>query len=497
MSTTLWETFRANATAGPHAVAVVDLAGTRQHTYAEVAADVDTFAGILATYDIAPGDIATVQLPNRYESVVVALSLLRRGIVLNPVLPNYRANELRHIFAKADPRLVFTPAEYRGFDHGPMIAELIDTARHVVVDEDSLAGWRATTPPPFDDVELDPAGMSELIFSSGTEATPKGIMHTEQTTNAGVRSVYDTLKMSDDDVVWMPSPIGHSTGFNFGLRFALFHGLTLVLQDVWDPAVAADLVRDHRCTYTLAATTFLQDLVNELRRRGVDQTTLDKFMCGGAPVPPELVDAAADVGVTVLRLYGSTEALVATFNLPDTPIDLRRHTDGRPCNDAEVRIVDDEIQVRSTQCAIGYFEDPERTRATFADDGWVRSGDIGVLDEFGHLSVVGRKKEIIIRGGLNIAPREIEELILALPEVDRCAVIGLPDERLGERMCACVMLRPGASLDLDTLVERLRAVGLATFKLPQRLEVLDALPMTASGKIQKHVLVANLTDPPA
>jgi acyl-CoA synthetase (AMP-forming)/AMP-acid ligase II len=490
---TLWETFRAHASADPGTTAVVDLDGDRQHTYAELRADVDALSAVLADRGLGPGEVATVQLPNRYESVVVALSLLRRGVVLNPVLPNYRANELRHIFAKAEPRAVFTPEVYRGFDHRPMIEDLLpDGALHMVVDEGSLEAWRGAKVVAVDDPPLDAAAVSELIFSSGTEATPKGVMHTEQTTNAGVRSVHETLRMTSNDVVWMPSPIGHSTGFNFGLRFALFHGLTLVLQDLWDASVAVDLVQKHGATYTLAATTFLQDLAAELRRRGDRLTGLDKFMCGGAPVPPELVDAAADAGVGVLRLYGSTEALVATFNLPDTPIELRRHTDGRPCAEVEVRIVDDEIQVRSPQCAVGYFDDEERTRKTFLDDGWVCSGDVGVLDDDGHLRVVGRKKEIIIRGGLNIAPREIEELILAFPEVDRCAVVGVPDERLGERMCACVTLQPGVSLDLETLVSRLRDIGLATYKLPERLHVVDALPMTASGKIQKHVLRAEL-----
>lgn len=490
---TLWGVCAANAAAQPSRIAVVDLAGERSHTYGELRADVDALTAVLASHGLGPDDVATVQLPNRYESVVVALSLFRRGVVLNPVLPNYRANELRHIFGKASPKAVFSPDVYRGFDHRPMIEELLPAgAFHVVVDEGTLEAWRGAAVDMPDDVALDAAGVSELIFSSGTEATPKGVMHTEQTTCAGVRSVHTTLSMGDADVVWMPSPIGHSTGFNFGLRFALFHGLTLLLQDMWDATVAADLVQRHGATYTLAATTFLQDLVGELHRRDEQLRTLDKFMCGGAPVPSELVDAAGEVGIGVQRLYGSTEALVSTFNLPDTPIDLRRHTDGKPGADVEVRIVDDEIQVRSPQCAVGYFDDPERTRATFLEDGWVCSGDVGVLDDHGHLRVVGRKKEIIIRGGLNIAPREIEELILAFPEVDRCAVVGVPDKRLGERMWACVTLHDGAALDLETLVARLRDAGLATYKLPERLHVVDALPITASGKIQKHVLRAEL-----
>jgi acyl-CoA synthetase (AMP-forming)/AMP-acid ligase II len=490
---TLWRVFRDRAGALPTETAVIDGPPSRAHTCEALFDDVCALSAILADAGLGRGDIATVQLPNRYESVVVVLALYRRGVVLNPVLPNYRANELRHIFQKASPKAVFSPAVYRGFDHRPMIEELLPAgARHVVVDDSSLEAWRAADLEPVDDVDVDAAAVSQLVFSSGTEATPKGVMHTEQTTNAGVRSVYQTLGMTHDDVVWMPSPIGHSTGFNFGLRLALFHGLPLVLQDRWDASDAVALVETHGATYTLAATTFLQDLVAELGARGHRLASLDKFMCGGAPVPPELVDAAGEVGVGVQRLYGSTEALVATFNRPGMSLDLRRHTDGAPCADVEVRIVDEEIQVRSPQCAVGYFEDEERQRATFLEDGWVHSGDIGVLDGHGHVRVVGRKKEIIIRGGLNIAPREIEDLILGFDEVERCAVIGVPDDRLGERMCACVTLRRGAVLDLDTVVHRLQALGLATYKLPERLHVVDALPTTASGKIQKHVLRAHI-----
>jgi acyl-CoA synthetase (AMP-forming)/AMP-acid ligase II len=319
-----------------------------------------------------------------------------------------------------------------------------------------------------------------------------------------VRAMRAFLGLGANDVVWMPSPVGHSTGFNFGVRLALYCGLPLVLQDRWDAATAIDLVRGFGCTYTLAATTFLQDLVDELGRRGERLDAMTRFCCGGAPVPPELVAAADDRGIGVLRLYGSTEALVVTCNRPGAPLGERLDNDGVALPGADVRTRDDagdicspgapgEIEVRSRQNAVGYFDDAERTAATFSGDGWVRSGDLGVLDDRGALSIVGRKKEIIIRGGLNIAPREIEEMLLAFEEVERCAVVGVPDERLGERVCACVCLSAGASLTLDDLVARLRAAGLATYKLPQALHIVDALPMTASGKVQKHILRAQLS----
>jgi non-ribosomal peptide synthetase component E (peptide arylation enzyme) len=169
-----------------------------------------------------------------------------------------------------------------------------------------------------------------------------------------------------------------------------------------------------------------------------------------------------------------------------------RDDDGRPVAAGEPG----ELFVRGPDTCVGFFDDPVRTGETF-NDGWVKSGDLVTMDDDGYVTVVGRKKEIIIRGGLNIAPREIEEMLVAFPEVERAAVVGVPDERLGERMCACVVLRPGTSLDLPTTVTRLKEQGLATYKLPERLEMLDALPTTASGKIQKHEIVANLPPPKA
>jgi acyl-CoA synthetase (AMP-forming)/AMP-acid ligase II len=500
-----------HARSQPAAVAVVDDEGRRRRTYRELADDAAAMAALVRASGVRAGDVVSVQLPNWYETVVVAVAVQAVGAVINPLLPNYRRRELTHVFTTARPRMIFAPVEYRGFDHRALVVEV--TAETSVAPTSVALGPGA---PALDellaahrDVHSDAPGLtasapasavSELIFTSGTEATPKAIMHTEQTTNFSVRVARRDLGVGASDVVWMPSPVGHSTGFNYGLRFALYHGLPLVLQDRWDPAVAVDLVAAERASYTLAATTFLQDLVEESARRGARLESLRCFGCGGAPVPPALVAAADARGIGVLRLYGSTEVLVATWNRPDAPLPQRMDTDGTPMSDVDVEIRDDdgkrcgpretgEIFVRGPNTCVGFFADPERTAATFDDGGWVRSGDLAVAGEHDTLTVAGRKKEIIIRGGINIAPREIEELILAWPEVERAAVVGIPDERLGERACACVVLRAGASLTFDEMVDRLKATGLATYKLPEQLQILDALPTTASGKVQKFEIV--------
>lgn len=471
--------------AEPAALAVVDAGG--RHTYGELVADAARLAASLGAAGVGAGDVVSIQLPNRYEAVVAAVATLSLAAVVNPLLPNYRHRELAHVFTTARPKAIFTPATHLGFDHVALVEGVVAATgvapHHVVVDG------------PFAfDGDAGPLGtgvasaVSEVIFTSGTEATPKAIMHTERTAGFSVRVAFDDLGMGRDDVVWMPSPVGHSTGFNYGVRFALHHGLPLVLQDRWDPAEAARLVAAEGCTYTLAATTFLQDLV----RLGQPLPSLRSFGCGGAPVPPDLVRGAAGLGIGVLRLYGSTEVLVGTWNRHDSPEEKKTGTDGRAMSHVELDLDDGELLVRGPNTCVGFFADPERTAATFSADGWVRSGDLVDIDADGYLTVVGRKKEIIIRGGMNIAPREIEELLVGFPEVERAAVVGVPDERLGERMCACVVLCEGASLDLETVVTRLEATGLAKYKLPQRLEVLDALPTTASGKVQKHEIVKGL-----
>ena len=495
----------------PDDLAVVDDRG--RYNYRRLHDDSARLATFLRSRGVDASSFVSVQLPNRYEAAVVATAIQSLGATINPLLPNYRARELQHVFTTARPAVIFTPGEYRGFDHRPMVQEVAAATGvmpvHVVVGDharaDQVAYDDCIAPTSSHELETGHAELiSELIFTSGTEATPKAIMHTEQTANFSVRVAYSDMGITGDDVVWMPSPVGHSTGFNYGLRFALYHGLPLVLQDQWDAAAAMELVLSERCSYTLAATTFLQDLTETARRSGVRLDSLRCFGCGGAPVPPALVESAAEQGIQCLRLYGSTEVLVGTWNRPDSTLDQRLYTDGIAMSHVEVMVVDEdgapvaantpgEIVTRGPNTSVGLFADEARTAATYRADGFVKSGDIATIDHDGYLTMVSRKKEIIIRGGLNIAPREIEELLVAMPEIERAAVIGLPDERLGERMCACVVVRPGAQIDLPTVVQRLEAGGLAKFKLPQRLEVFDVLSATASGKIQKHELVRIIT----
>jgi cyclohexanecarboxylate-CoA ligase len=496
----------------PAAIAVLDQFSPAA-TFRDLDRDSNRVAHHLGSIGISPGDVVALQLPNWYPCVAVAVGAMKAGAVVNPMLPIYRERELRHMLRLPRTKVVFTPGDYRGFDHRGMLArlrpELPDLEHHLVIEPgrdrfEAMFGAASDAPV---STQLPAASVSELMFTSGTEAEPKAIMHTERTLTASLRATWQALDLGAHDVVWMPAPIGHSTGFNHGLRLAAYHGLPLVLQDHWDPVAGARLVEAHRLTHTVLSTTFLRDLTRAAGAGAGDVSSLRLFGCGGAPIPPEAVTEAAEVGINVLRVYGATEVLVATWSRPTSPLEKRIHTEGPPmpgveieARDEEGRAVvdeDGELYVRSPSACVGFFADDARTRATITPDGWVRTGDLVRVDRDGYMAIVGRRKEIIIRGGLNIAPAEIESLVMRVPGVRMAAVIGVPDERLGEITCACVVLEPGATLDLDRLVAHLKVLGLATFKLPQRLEIVDEMPTTATGKIRKHVLLERLSPPVA
>jgi acyl-CoA synthetase (AMP-forming)/AMP-acid ligase II len=518
---TLTGMLREHAQIAPGALAVVDGTDGRTVTYGELWDDVVKFSSYLIANGIRPGDVVSVQLPNRYEAVVADLGALAAGAILNPLLPNYRSHELAHILNWIGTKVIVTAGFYRGFDFSTMIDELrkekvpsLDL--HVVLDgqrgipgADKGTGETAAGPSGEASIglpELDAADVSEIVFTSGTEAIPKAVMHTENTANCAVQKTFEFLGMAPSDVVWMPSPVGHSTGLNFGIRFAIYLGLPLVLQDAWDARRAIELISAYRCSFTLAATTFLSDLLDAAAHEpGCDLSSMRFFSCGGAPVTAELVRAADERGIGVLRLYGATETLSATWMPVNAGPAKKAATDGAVMPHVALEVRDEagakvsngtpgELVVRSANTAVGLFNDPERTARTFLPDGWVRTGDLGTLDDEGYVTVIGRLKEIIIRGGLNIAPREIEDELSQMPGVRAVAVLGLPNERLGEITCACIVADPArpAVIELAEVAAFLEGRGVAKYKFPQRIERVPELPMTPSGKVQKHVLRAAL-----
>jgi len=498
----------------PDKTAIVD--SKTRITYGELGRLRDRIALGFLELGIKRGDVVTVQLPNWAEFVLIHLALERIGAITNPVLPNYRHKEMRYILGKAESVAAVIPYKFRNFDHTEMIKELrpeLTDLKHVfVVGDTAPAGTQAFqqfTETPWEDKvspsvlrEFQPDGneVTLLLFTSGTEADPKGAMHTHNTLMYGTLALAKELGMTSDDVVFEPSPIVHATGIEWGVRQALTQGSKLVLQDIWDPEEALRLVGAEACTYTIGATPFAHQMVTSPKLPKYDLRTFRYFLSGGAPIPRALVgEVKAKMGCQLLSVYGMTEHFISTACRPEDPQEKISSTDGRPMPGVEIRIYDDnrrelpigqegELACRGPNVFVGYFKDPERTKATFNKEGFQFSGDTCVMDTDGFIRVVGRKKDIIIRGGMNISPAEVENLLYTHPKIQDIAIVAMPDERMGEKACAYVVPKPGETLSFDEMVAFLKEKKLATYKLPERLEVVQELPMTASGKVQKYLL---------
>ncbi|MFA4926903.1 MAG: AMP-binding protein, partial [Patulibacter sp.] len=430
----------------------------------------------------------------------------RIGAISNPIVPIYRARELGFILAQARSRVLVIPDRFRGFDHRELVAGLRDALpdlEHVLVVGEAgpgTVGWDAALEAagdPAPEVERRGDEPALLLYTSGTEASPKGVLHTHDSLVYECASVAGLFAVTGDDVVLMPSPVTHITGLLYGLQLPFALGAPSVLLDVWSVPAALDLIERERCTFTVGATPFLHGLVHaeDLDRR--DVSSMRVFACGGADIPPALIRAAAErTSMAAVRVYGSTECPTVTGSAPEAPLDRRAETDGRPIGPSRIRLVDDDghpwsgpgpgrLEVRGPDLFAGYL-DPALDAAAFTADGWFRTGDLATIDDDGALRIAGRSKDIIVRGGENLSAKEIEDLLIEHPDVSEVAVVGYPDPVLGERACAFVV--GSDELELPDLTGFLRSRGVANQKLPERLRLRPELPKTASGKVQKFRL---------
>ena len=506
-----------NAAEAPDRLAVVDDAG-RRLTYRDLHELSSRVAAALAQRGIGHGDVVGVQLPNRVEASVAACAIEKTGAAVCPLVPMYRERELTYNGNKTGMKAIFVAGTFRDYDHDALaltIAGAVPTLQTIVTltprpsdprlipfDAFAASGGDASA---FDRPDLDPDDVCAILFTSGTESDPKGALHTHNTLLSNTRAIARLLSMGDQDGVFMASPVGHGTGYGFGIRLAIYLGSTLSLLAAWDPKRAAQMLSEYRAAYTHGATPFAQDLL-ELPgvRTDFDLSHLRYFVSGGATIPPGMWTRVREtLGCQLLRLYGQTEAFMTTINRPNDAVERLEQTDGLPAPGVEIQVRDDDDRpvgpdqpgpavLRGPHRCVGFLKDPERARAAFTADGWMRTGDIVKIDAANYLTVAGRKKEIINRGGYKYSPREVEDLLLTHPSVLRVAIVKMMDRRLGEKACAFIVPRPGTTLDLPGIVEFLKQRGLAPFKLPERLEIVDALPTTASGKIQKFVLEERL-----
>ncbi len=340
--------------------------------------------------------------------------------------------------------------------------------------------------------------MTQLIYTSGTTGEPKGVMHSANTVMANIIPYAQRLRLGAEDVVLMASPMAHQTGFMYGLMMPILLKASVVLQDVWEPKKAIELIRTEGVTFTMASTPFLTDLAKTVAETGQGVPTLRTFLCAGAPIPGPLVEQArAALGAKIVSAWGMTENGAVTLTQLDDADERSFSTDGCPLPGVEVKVVDGDdkplpageigkLMLRSCSNFGGYLHRPH-LNGTDADD-WFDTGDLARIDAQGYIRITGRSKDVIIRGGENIPVVEIESLLYRHPAVAMAAIVAYPDERLGERACAVVVPKPGQSIDLPGVVEYLKAQKVAVQYIPERLVVMDAMPATPSGKIQKFKL---------
>jgi len=486
----------------PEKIAVID--GATRLAFAELATRTRAVARGLRALGIGPGDAVAYQLPNWAETVVLSHAVTCIGAVAAPVPHIYRARETGFILRQARARAVFVP----GTAGSAELRRTIDALRPSLPDLTHVIPVRNETPAALDFVALleaagpdlppsgDADGVALLIYTSGTTADPKGVLHTHNTLLAEARSLEAVHGLTPADTVLMPSPLTHISGIIHAILVPAALGTTAVLADRWDPGAARATIAREGVTYMVGPPVFVRDLCGA---GGPPPQSLRLFSCGGADVTPDVVIVAEQqLGCVAKRVYGSTEFPTLTTTGPDDAPEKRHRTEGRAIGGAELRVVDahggtcppgveGEIVARGPECCVGY-RDASLDAEAFAPDGWLRTGDLGVLDADGYLRITGRKKDIIIRKGENISAREIEEILLEHPDVAEVAVIGVPDVETGERACAVVRPEPGSRPTLPALTSFLRARDLSTRKLPERLELVADFPRTASGKIQKAAL---------
>ncbi|MFE3170728.1 AMP-binding protein [Amycolatopsis sp. NPDC059090] len=492
------------AAATPDKTAFVD--SQRSITFGQLKHEVDRCARGLMELGVRPGDVVSFQLPNRIEWIVVHYAASRIGAVSNPLIPIYRDREVGFMVALAKSKVLVVPQEFRGFDYPAMARRLRPQwpdLEHVLVvgsswDEFAATPWEQRRELPS--WRPDPNDVTLLIFTSGTTGEPKGVMHTHNTAIAANNPLPDRLGITSDSVLHMASTLAHLTGFLYGARLGVQNGATCVLQDVWDAARFVELVAEHGITYTSAATPFLHDLLSAPNLAEHDLHSLQRFCCMGAPIPRALVRQARQKlpGLVVLGGWGQSEDALVTLGIPGDPDDKLIDTDGYPWPGMRIRVVDPDgtelppgaegrLQVAGPFLFVGYAERLELARESFTGD-WFDTGDLAAIDADGYLRIAGRTKDVIIRGGENIPVAYVENVLYEHPDVEAVAVVAVPDPRLQERACACLVLKPGVDLDLEKLRGFLAGKGVAKQYWPERVELFPELPRTASGKIQKFQL---------
>ncbi|MFC9555812.1 class I adenylate-forming enzyme family protein [Rhodococcus sp. NPDC056960] len=493
--------------------------GTSTYSYGEFRRSAWNLAGGLVGLGVRSGDRVVVQLPNWNEFFLVYAAIARIGAVMVPVVSVYREHEVQFIVENSEAVGLITAGEFRGFDHAAMGATIAaavpSVSFHVTVragSGDGRVDLAALLAAEHDTTALPPVPAADdphlILYSSGTESRPKGCLHTWNTAAFLPKQAVPVLGMVRSDVMFVPSPVAHTLGLTLGVMAPTIAGAQAHLLDAFSPAAALERIDGYHCTGTASPAPFIRMLLDAYDPAVHDVSRLRFWLTAGAAIPASLVQEAQDrlSGCRVVSAYGSSEIMMATVCRPEDSVERVATSDGAPVPGVELRIVDfdekeavpgtdGEIRYRGPGRMLEYWGRPELTAEGQDTEGWWRTGDLGRIDEHGYLRVTGRIKDIIIRGGFNISAREVEEALLLHPAVADVAVVGLPDDAVGERACAVVVARDDTRLTVDDLRRHLAEEHkIAVWKVPERVEYVDEFPRTATGKIQKFALRAKYGD---
>lgn len=498
------------ARAMPDKIAVVDNHGA-SYTYSALDHAASCLANWMLAKGIESGDRIAFQLPGWCEFTVIYLACLKIGAVSVPLLPSWREAELVWVLNKCQAKMFFAPTLFKQTRPVDLILPLQNQLPQLqqIVGVDKLAPATsslslsqiiADNTPLTTAITTHGDELAAVLFTSGTEGLPKGVMLTHNNILASERAYCARLNLTWQDVFMMPAPLGHATGFLHGVTAPFLIGARSVLLDIFTPDACLALLEQQRCTCMLGATPFVYDLLSVLEKQPADLSALRFFLCGGTTIPKKVARECQQRGIKLLSVYGSTESSPhAVVNLDD-PLSRFMHTDGYAAAGVEIKVVDDarktlppgcegEEASRGPNVFMGYFDEPELTARALDEEGWYYSGDLCRMDEAGYIKITGRKKDIIVRGGENISSREVEDILLQHPKIHDACVVAMPDERLGERSCAYVVLKaPHHSLSLEEVVAFFSRKRVAKYKYPEHIVVIEKLPRTASGKIQKFLL---------
>ncbi|EJH5815857.1 medium-chain fatty-acid--CoA ligase [Escherichia coli] len=498
------------ARAMPDKIAVVDNHGA-SYTYSALDHAASCLANWMLAKGIESGDRIAFQLPGWCEFTVIYLACLKIGAVSVPLLPSWREAELVWVLNKCQAKMFFAPTLFKQTRPVDLILPLQNQLPQLqqIVGVDKLAPATsslslsqiiADNTPLTTAITTHGDELAAVLFTSGTEGLPKGVMLTHNNILASERAYCARLNLTWQDVFMMPAPLGHATGFLHGVTAPFLIGARSVLLDIFTPDACLALLEQQRCTCMLGATPFVYDLLNVLEKQPADLSALRFFLCGGTTIPKKVARECQQRGIKLLSVYGSTESSPhAVVNLDD-PLSRFMHTDGYAAAGVEIKVVDDarktlppgcegEEASRGPNVFMGYFDEPQLTARALDEEGWYYSGDLCRMDEAGYIKITGRKKDIIVRGGENISSREVEDILLQHPKIHDACVVAMPDERLGERSCAYVVLKaPHHSLSLEEVVAFFSRKRVAKYKYPEHIVVIEKLPRTASGKIQKFLL---------